>query len=160
VVGDGPDLRRLRRAAGPTIRFAGRQPDASVAEIVSGARALVVTSVEEFGIAAVESQAAGRPVIARQGGGALETVVGGVTGCFWSGGASELAAAVERFDDAAVDPEACRRSAGRFDTSNFERGILREVRTAFEPGSGEASDRRSLRTMPASRRRVPGNHTD
>ena len=53
-----------------------------------------MTSVEEFGIAAVEAQAAGRPVIAIRAGGALETVVDGVTGCFWSGGPDELAAAV------------------------------------------------------------------
>ena len=111
MVGDGPDLRRLRRAAGPTITFVGRLPDRSVAEILQGARALVVTAVEEFGIAAVESQAAGRPVIARRGGGALETIVDGVTGCFWSGGPEELARAVVAFDDAAVDPRLCARNA-------------------------------------------------
>ena len=94
VVGDGPDARRLRRAAGPTIRFTGRLPDASVSEILQGARALVVTAIEEFGIAAVESQAAGRPVIARRGGGALETIVDGLTGCFWSGGSKELTDAI------------------------------------------------------------------
>ena len=81
-----------------------------MADVLRGARALVLTAVEEFGIAAVESQAAGRPVIARAGGGALETVIDGVTGCFWSGGPSELAAAVRAFDDAAVDPR--RASAG------------------------------------------------
>ncbi|HET9102096.1 MAG TPA: glycosyltransferase, partial [Solirubrobacteraceae bacterium] len=78
VIGDGPAARRLRRLAGPTIRFVGRQTDAAVARIMQGARALIVTSVEEFGIAAVESQASGRPVIARRGGGALETVIDGV----------------------------------------------------------------------------------
>ena len=94
VVGDGPDAAPAApRAAGPTIRFIGRLPDAAVAEILQGARALVVTAVEEFGIAAVESQAAGRPVIARRGGGALETIVDGVTGCFWSGGPEDLAQA-------------------------------------------------------------------
>ena len=123
VVGDGPDLRRLRRAAGPTITFVGRLPDRSVAEILQGARALVVTAVEEFGIAAVESQAAGRPVIARRGGGALETIVDGVTGCFWSGGADELAHAILSFDDLAVDPRLCARNAAQFDTESFQRGM-------------------------------------
>src|SRR3954463_5064469 len=51
VIGNGPDERRLRRAAGPTIRFAGRLPDAQVAAVLAGARALVVTATEEFGIA-------------------------------------------------------------------------------------------------------------
>jgi glycosyltransferase involved in cell wall biosynthesis len=130
VIGDGPAGRSLRRLAGPTIRFAGRLPDATVAEILQGARALILTSIEEFGIAAVESQAAGRPVIARRGGGALETVIDGVTGCFWSGGPSELASAVLRFDDAAVDPQRCVLSAARFDASSFRRGIFAEIEAA------------------------------
>jgi glycosyltransferase involved in cell wall biosynthesis len=130
VVGDGPDLRRLRRAAGPTITFVGRLPDRSVAEILQGARALVVTAVEEFGIAAVESQAAGRPVLARRGGGALETIVDGVTGCFWSGGPAELARAVLSFDDAAVDAGACTRNAARFNKASFRAGMEVEVQAA------------------------------
>jgi glycosyltransferase involved in cell wall biosynthesis len=103
-----------------------------VAEVLQGARALVLTAVEEFGIAAVESQAAGRPVIARRAGGALETVVDGITGCFWSGGPEELAEAVEAFDDAAVDPADCTRNAARFDRQGFRAGILSEVAQAIE----------------------------
>jgi glycosyltransferase involved in cell wall biosynthesis len=132
VIGDGPAARRLRRAAGPTIRFAGRQTDAGVADILQGARALVVTSIEEFGIAAVESQSAGRPVIARRGGGALETIVEGETGCFWSGTAADLASAILSFDDAAVDPAACVRNAARFDAANFRQRMLGEVQIACE----------------------------
>jgi glycosyltransferase involved in cell wall biosynthesis len=130
VIGDGPASRELRRIAGPTIRFAGRLPDDAVASILQGARGLVLTSIEEFGIAAVECQAAGRPVIAHRGGGALETVVDGVTGCFWSGGPSELASAILRFDDTAVDSSQCVRNAARFDAANFRRGMLAEVEAA------------------------------
>jgi glycosyltransferase involved in cell wall biosynthesis len=130
VIGDGPDARRLRRLAGPTIQFAGRLSDRDVATAVQGSRALVLTSIEEFGIAAVESQAAGRPVIAKRGGGALETVVEGITGCFWSGGPNELATAVVGFDDDAIDPQACVRNASRFDTETFRRGMMREIRAA------------------------------
>jgi glycosyltransferase involved in cell wall biosynthesis len=111
----------------------------------------VVTAVEEFGIAAVESQAAGRPVIARAGGGALETVLDGVTGCFWSGGADELATAVLEFDDAAVDPEACVRQATRFDASTFRRELMREVELA---GGLEARSSGGTRRLLASRRAV------
>src|SRR5947209_5887909 len=132
VVGDGPDARRLRRAAGPTIEFAGRQSDAKVAEIVAAARALVVTSVEEFGMAAVESQAAGRPVIARHGGGALETVLDGVTGCFWSGTAEDLAATIAGFDDRAIDPQACVSNAARFGSESFRAAMMAEVEAARE----------------------------
>src|SRR5215210_1096690 len=85
VVGDGPDERRLKRLAGPTIRFAGRLTDADTARTLQRARALVVTAKEEFGIAAVEAQAAGRPVIALDEGGVCDTVVDGVTGTFFAG---------------------------------------------------------------------------
>jgi glycosyltransferase involved in cell wall biosynthesis len=146
VVGDGPDARRLRRAAGPTIQFAGRQADEAVAEILGASRALVVTSIEEFGIAAVEAQAAGRPVIARHGGGALETVVDGVTGCFWSGTAEDLAAVVAGFDDAAINPRACVENAARFDAASFREAMLGEVKAARE---GEA---RALRAPLGPRR--------
>jgi glycosyltransferase involved in cell wall biosynthesis len=135
VVGDGPDARNLRRMAGPTIHFTGRAPDATVASILQGARALIVTSVEEFGLTALEAQAAGRPVIARRAGGALETVQPGVTGCLWSGGAVELARAVASFDDAAIDPQACVQNAARFGPANFRDGMLREVAAARSSGS-------------------------
>jgi glycosyltransferase involved in cell wall biosynthesis len=127
VIGDGPDSRRLRRLAGPTIHFAGRLSDTAVAQVLQASRALVQTSIEEFGIASVEAQAAGRPVIARRGGGALETVVEGVTGTLWSGGADQLADAVRGFDSAAVDPQACVANAARFDTASFRRRLLAEI---------------------------------
>ena len=144
VVGDGPDARRLRRMAGPAVRFCGRLPDATVSLILQGARALVVTAVEEFGIAAVESQAAGRPVIARRGGGAYETIVDGVTGCFWSGGPEELIEAISGFDDAAVDPTVCTENAARFDKASFRRGVFAEVQAACAQGSRPPGERRPL----------------
>ena len=130
VIGDGPDFRRLRKLAGPSVQFAGRLPDAEVASVLSGSRALIMTAVEEFGIVSVEAQASGRPVIARRGGGAMETVVEGVTGCFWSGGHGELASAVLRFDDAAVDPQTCTGNAARFAAAVFRRRMLAEVEAA------------------------------
>ena len=151
IVGDGPDERRLRRRAGPAVSFTGRVSDAEVASLMAGARAMVVTSVEEFGIAAVESQAAGRPVIAKRGGGALETVLDGDTGCFWSGGPEELASAVLRFDDAEVDPAACVRNALRFDSARFRDGMLNQVRagqaSAFPPAGGERQPLASTRLL-------------
>ena len=68
VVGDGPEWRHLRRLAGPTVRLTGRLSDGEVADLLRSARALVVTAEEEFGIAAVESLASGRPVIGAAGG--------------------------------------------------------------------------------------------
>jgi glycosyltransferase involved in cell wall biosynthesis len=144
VVGDGPAFRSLQKQAGPTIRFTGRVTDAEVSDILRRSRALIVTAVEEFGIAAVESQASGRPVLARRAGGAVETIVEGVTGGFWSGGTTELAKAVLRFDDAAVDPRTCVENARRFDRDSFRAGILAEVDAAFAVGSRRAGERQPL----------------
>ena len=142
VAGDGPDMRRLRRMAGPSVTFAGRVSDEHVARLLEGCRALIVTAVEEFGIAAVEAQAAGRPVISVAAGGALETVVEGVTGTFWSGGPEDLAQVVRGFDTDAVDPLKCVESARRFDVQVFKRTLPREVERAQDQArSGERGDR-------------------
>jgi glycosyltransferase involved in cell wall biosynthesis len=155
VIGDGPLARSLRHEAGPTITFAGRVPDATVAQILQGARALVVTSIEEFGIAAVESQAAGRPVIARLGGGALETVIDGVTGRLWSGGAAELAQAVVEFDDAAIDPAVCVRNAARFDAAIFREGIRAQVAAASATVLRPHGERQPLMATRLVKRAIP-----
>jgi glycosyltransferase involved in cell wall biosynthesis len=124
VVGNGPDERRLRRLAGPTVRFEGRVSDARAAELLARGRALVVTATEEFGIAAVEAQAAGRPVIALAEGGVRETVLEGETGAFYERAeAGALAEAVARFDALGVDPAACRANAERFDVGHFRHGL-------------------------------------
>jgi glycosyltransferase involved in cell wall biosynthesis len=157
VVGDGPTGRALRRQAGPTVTFTGRVPDETVAAILASARALIQTSIEEFGIATVESQAAGRPVIARGGGGALETVIDGVTGCFWFGGPRELASAVLEFDDAAIDPRDCIRNAARFDSASFRRGVLDEVHAAQAKNPRRVSARPPLVTTRLLTRAVPGS---
>jgi glycosyltransferase involved in cell wall biosynthesis len=130
IIGDGPHARRLQRLAGPTVELVGRRSDLEVAQLIQSARALVVTSVEEFGIAAVESQAAGRPVIARAAGGVLETVIDGITGCFWTGGPEELARTVLEFDGDAIDPQVLVRHARRFGRHAFRDGLSREIDAA------------------------------
>ena len=147
VVGNGPDARRLHRLAGPTVSFTGRVSDADAAHILARARALVVTATEEFGIAAVEAQAAGRPVIALHEGGVRETVIEGETGIFFDAPEPEaLAEAVLGFDALAVDPAACVASARRFDTAQFRRGLRAVVELALDGlGSRRAARRRPPR---------------
>ncbi len=128
VVGDGPESRRLRRLAGPTVTFTGRIGDVEVAELMRSARALVVTAAEEFGIAAVESLASGRPVIALGSGGVLETVRAGETGVYYEpGDPLALARAVAGFDPLAVDPAACGAAARRFGLPHFQSPLHRLV---------------------------------
>ena len=146
IVGDGPDERRLRRLAGPTVRFAGRLSDAEVAAALRSAKALVVTAKEEFGIAAVEAQAAGRPVIALDEGGVRETLLDGLTGTFYPGNDPDaLAEAVARFDADAVDPQVCVDNAERYDEAHFRHGIRAIVERA----------RQSDRPLRGARRRPP-----
>ncbi|MFY9314751.1 MAG: glycosyltransferase, partial [Burkholderiales bacterium] len=76
IVGDGPELRRLRASAGPNVEFAGRLERAALRERLRRARAFLFAAVEDFGIAPVEAMACGTPVIAFGRGGAAETVAG------------------------------------------------------------------------------------
>ena len=147
VVGNGPDYRRLRRLAGPTVTFTGRVSDAQAAALLASARALVVTATEEFGIAAVEAQAAGRPVIALADGGVRETVIEGRTGTFYpTPDPAALAAAVRRFDAVAVDPQTCVENARRFDVAHFRHGVRAVVeRELASERPGDLPRRRSPR---------------
>ncbi len=76
VVGDGPEMAKLKTKAGPNIEFPGFQPPENVAEYLGNAKAFIFPSEEDFGIVPVEAQATGTPVIAFGSGGALETVIG------------------------------------------------------------------------------------
>jgi glycosyltransferase involved in cell wall biosynthesis len=131
VVGDGPEGRRLRKLAGPTVTFTGRIPDEQVAEVLAASRALIVTAVEEFGIAAVEALAAGRPVIALGEGGVRESVQPGVTGAFYErNDPAALAETVLAFDTLAVDSAACRAAAERFSVPRFQHRLASIVADA------------------------------
>jgi glycosyltransferase involved in cell wall biosynthesis len=145
VIGDGPEGRRLRRMAGPNVTFTGRVPDHRVAELLTSARALVVTACEEFGIAAVEALAAGRPVIALGEGGVRESVQQGLTGTFYErNDAAALADAVRGFDALAIDPAACRAAAERFSVQRFQARLAAIV---DEATSGERPPRPGERSV-------------
>jgi glycosyltransferase involved in cell wall biosynthesis len=150
VIGNGPDARHLRRIAGPSVRFEGRVSDDRAATLLSQARALVVTATEEFGIAAVEAQAAGRPVIALAEGGVRETVVEGETGAFYDEPTVEaLCDAIARFDPLSVDPDACIANAQRFDVARFRTAMERVV-------ADQLAGDRSARGVRRRPRRVRG----
>jgi len=99
VIGEGPELSHLQHKATSNIYFKGYQSDAVVADLLGNARGLICAAEEDFGIALVEAQAAGCPVIAYGRGGALEIVVEGVTGTFFLEQSAEvLSEAIEKFE--------------------------------------------------------------
>jgi glycosyltransferase involved in cell wall biosynthesis len=120
IVGEGRDLAALRAQAGPNVTFLGRQSRERVRDLLRGCRAFIFPGLEDFGIAPVEALAVGRPVVAFAGGGALDTVLPGVTGeLFPEQSVESLIAALRRFDAAAYDPAACRAQAERFSRAAF-----------------------------------------
>jgi glycosyltransferase involved in cell wall biosynthesis len=125
IVGDGPDRERLEKLAGPTIKFRGRQPDEQVNHYASHCRALLFPGEEDFGMVPLEVNAAGRPVIAYHGGGAIETVVPGVTGVFFKEPKPDsLIAAIEDFETRRWHQPALRRHAESFDRKVFSFRVL------------------------------------
>lgn len=120
IIGDGRDRPRLESLAGPTIEFWGRLPDAEMRRAMAGCQAFIFPGLEDFGLTPVEAQAAGRPVIAYAAGGALDTVVPGLTGALFSPQTAEaLAATVAATDMSRFDPSVCQANAARFDVSVF-----------------------------------------
>ena len=125
VIGDGPDRSRLEALADDRIEFLGRQPDEIVNYYASRCRALLFPGEEDFGMAPLEANAAGRPVIAYRGGGAVETVEEGTTGIFFDQADSRaLAQAIEKFENLRWDQSALRRHAEKFDRSVFAFRVL------------------------------------
>jgi glycosyltransferase involved in cell wall biosynthesis len=121
IIGDGPERRQLHSLAGPNVRLLGALSRAEVRDHMRACRALIFPGKEDFGITPVEAQATGRPVVAYGGGGALETVVDGVTGVLFDEQTPEaLCEAVQRSSAISFDQDAIRRHALRFDREVFE----------------------------------------
>ncbi len=118
VIGDGPMKKALSKAAPPNVHLIGSQPFELMRAYVQRARAFLYAAEEDFGIAMVEAQACGTPVIAYRAGGALETVVEGRTGVF--------------FDE--QSPESVVRAIRQFES----------IESSFSPAAIYSSDSHSL----------------
>jgi len=124
LIGDGPEMARLKGMAKPNIQFLGYQPDDMVNELLGKARGFVCATDEDFGIALVEAQAAGCPVIAYGRGGALETVIEHKTGIFFDEQSTDgLICAIQQFEKIYndFDPHVLVQNAERFDMKHFIR---------------------------------------
>jgi glycosyltransferase involved in cell wall biosynthesis len=125
IIGDGPDRARLEKLAGDRIQFMGRQPDKVVNYFAARCQALLFPGAEDFGMAPLEVNAAGRPVIAYRGGGAVETVVENVTGVlFDQQNARSLSEAIEQFEGLSWRPDTLRHHAEKFDRNVFTFRVL------------------------------------
>lgn len=135
IIGKGRDKERLQKLAGPTIRFVGGLSDDEVLHYLAHCRAFLFPGEEDFGITPLEAQASGRPVIAYGQGGALASVVEGVTGLFFHEQTVEsLASVLQAFDERAFNPLAIRSHALEFDTPRFHRRILQFIEAKMSEG--------------------------
>ena len=124
VAGNGPELPVLRELAGPTVSFVVDPSDDDLRELFRTGRALLFPGVEDFGMIPVEAQACGMPVIARDEGGARETVVDGVTGLLVDGDdPAEWAKVLAGFSSQRFVPTAIRQNAERFAAIRFDEQI-------------------------------------
>ena len=147
VVGDGADARKLRKLAGPTIRFLGWIPDEQFRAVLSQCRALILPGEEDFGMTVPEAHACGRPVIALGKGGALETVLPQINGLFFGDSTVEsLCEAVAQFEkmESQFRPAEIRSTALLFDESRF----MEQIREVISEKYHEHEQRFASNTLP------------
>ncbi len=128
IAGDGPERSRLERAAGPSVRFLGSVAPEALPGLYARARFFVLPGEEDFGIAPLEAQAAGRPVLALGRGGALETVIDGETGVLFPEPTVEsLLEGISRIERMQADPMRLHQHAARFDAARFGPSMTRAI---------------------------------
>lgn len=130
VIGEGPQFKRIKALAGNNVTLLGYQPFPVLLSHLQRARAFIFAAEEDFGIAPLEAQACGTPVLAFAKGGALETVVDRVTGLYFhEQSATAICDAVQRFETMPrpLDPEQIRAHAERFSTRQFRRQFRQYV---------------------------------
>lgn len=133
IIGEGPDRPRLQKIAGPTVELLGRLTDEEVVRYYKGCRAFLFPQKEDFGITPLEAMACGKPVIAYSAGGALETVLPGQTGKFFSPQTVEaLVRALERFDEKDFHRQDCLEQAAKFSKERFKTKLRSLVEKSYE----------------------------
>jgi O-antigen biosynthesis alpha-1,3-mannosyltransferase len=129
VIGDGPEMDRVRAKAGPNVELLGYRDNAALRSHLQRAKAFVFMAEEDFGIVPVEAQACGTPVIAFGRGGVAETVIPGETGVLFNEqSAGSLVDAVRRFETGTFSPRAIRQQAEKFGADVFRKNFADFVR--------------------------------
>jgi glycosyltransferase involved in cell wall biosynthesis len=132
IAGSGRDRERLEGLANSNVKFLGFVPDEDLPDLIARCKAFMFPGEEDFGIAPIQAMAAGRPVIAYNGGGARETVVPGTGVLFDNQTVASMIEAVEQFDPEAVSPAFIRRHAEKFDTQVFKQKLSAFVEQKYE----------------------------
>ncbi|MFD2826870.1 glycosyltransferase family 4 protein [Leeuwenhoekiella polynyae] len=134
VIGDGPDMGKIKKLAGTNVKILGYQPFSVLKDHMKRAKAFVFAAEEDFGIVPLEAQACGTPVIAYGKGGALETVVDGKTGMYFKEQTpAALIDAVARFEGGGFqfDPAVIRKHAESFEVAEFKNKLSQFVRSKY-----------------------------
>ena len=130
IIGDGPELKKLKRLAGPTVELLGYQPDATVNNYYTNCLAFIMPQEEDFGITPLEAMGYGKPVLALARGGALECIREGVNGLFFEDPTEEvLADGVRRLKEKlpTFNPEIIKKTAERFSIDRFKNEIIKFI---------------------------------
>lgn len=136
VAGGGAGLARLKAQAPTNVSFVGHVDDEQLVPLMQGCRALIFPSRDAFGLTAVEAMACGRPVLALAEGGALQTVVPGLSGDFFTAQTPvAIAEAVRSFEPDAYDRGRIRAHARQWDRPAFDAGLRAAVQAAAEASS-------------------------
>lgn len=121
VVGDGPEMNKIKSKATKNIEILGYQEDKVLIDLLQNAKAFIFSAEEDFGIIPVEAQACGTPVIAFGKGGVLETVEENVSGCFFKEQSpNSILDAISVFDNNNYDPFLIRKNSEKFSRQRFE----------------------------------------
>ncbi|MCC7522572.1 glycosyltransferase [Candidatus Uhrbacteria bacterium] len=136
IFGEGPELPKLKKLAGPKTEFLGHVTEQEKIELFREAIAFLHPQIEDFGITAVEAMAAGRPIIAFGQGGAAETVIDGTTGTYFEVQTWEdVGNAVIRFDPGKFDARRIRAHAETFAKPAFQKRVREQIREAWQARS-------------------------
>lgn len=138
VVGIGSDLKKIKKMAGPTVEILGRVSDEKLASLYANCKAFIFPQVEDAGIVPLEAMSAGRPVIALNKGGSLDSMKEGVTGVFFKEQTVDsLSDAIRRFEtlnqvQGKFDPDVIRKHAKEFDVERFKQRIKDYIEKRWE----------------------------
>jgi glycosyltransferase involved in cell wall biosynthesis len=132
IAGDGPELSKLRKMAGPNVEVTGYVDEKKLVELYANCRGFLFPQIEDAGIVPLEAMACGRPVIALNHGGSLDTMIEGKTGVFFKEQTPQsISEAIRRFEGMNFDPVFIRRHAEKFDVEKFKEKIASSIQASW-----------------------------